>query len=477
MIPKINLTSFENASILRKFSILYFVMSILPLGVLYYFFLQLRQHGMVIISEDQFSVVLTFVVLGVAVGFFSFRKLLADLVNVTNKNAMTLVEMLGSNTPAEGKAADSNEIIMLTQSFNEITSHLEENIRNLDLAKRTLQAVLARVSEGIATLENIDNFLLLIIETLTSALDAQEGFLFLLKADTSTMKLKTTHGKKIDVRGFQNIELSRTFLQEVVDSRQTSVFSRVQKNDPLASLISGQAMASPLLLHEAVIGVLVVSGKKTEAPFTHEEAELIFNIGLQTAVAIENSRLNASAERTYFEIISALALAVEAKDPFSRGHLDRVSDLVVRVAQRLDVPAGDLDLLRDAAKLHDIGKIGVVDRVLVKPGPLTQDEMEMMKKHTEIGEGIIRPIASLHRLCDIIRHHHEKLDGSGYPDGLEGEEINLLTRILAVVDIYDALTSARPYRAAFTREQALSHLRDLRQKIDQRVVGALAEVV
>src|SRR5204862_3805247 len=123
----------------------------------------------------------------------------------------------------------------------------------------------------------------------------------------------------------------------------------------------------------------------------------------------------------------------------------RVSRLCVEMGKQLNLNKSDLNLLRDAAKLHDLGKIGVTDAVLKKEGPLTNDEMEMMKRHSEIGEGIIKPIRSLKNLCDPIRHHHEKLDGTGYPDRIKGSEITFLTRILTVADIYDALTSERSY--------------------------------
>ena len=122
---------------------------------------------------------------------------------------------------------------------------------------------------------------------------------------------------------------------------------------------------------------------------------------------------------------------------------------------------------------RSVGKIGIPDEVLLKPSHLTTPEMDMMKKHTEIGESIIRPIGSLRHLCDIIRHHHEKLDGSGYPDGLKGDEISLLVRITTVADIYDALTTDRPYRVKFSFAESHKILRSMKDQLDQSVVEAL----
>ena len=193
-------------------------------------------------------------------------------------------------------------------------------------------------------------------------------------------------------------------------------------------------------------------------------------MALQTAVAIENSRLSEDVEKTYFETISALALAVDAKDKYSRGHLDRVAKYVVQIGEALKLSRQEITLLRDAARLHDVGKIGVPDEILLKPAPLTTAEMDIMKKHPEVGESIIKPIRSLRVLCDIIRHHHEKLNGNGYPDGLKGSEISHLVRITTVADIFDALTTDRPYRSRFSVEEAFKELRKMKEEVDQNIV-------
>jgi HD-GYP domain-containing protein (c-di-GMP phosphodiesterase class II) len=204
---------------------------------------------------------------------------------------------------------------------------------------------------------------------------------------------------------------------------------------------------------------------------------LLFNLATQTAVAIENSKLSENAGKTYFETLTALAMAVEARDPYSRGHLERVGQYCIAVAQYMGLPPEQVGYLRDAAKLHDIGKIGITDDVLSKQGPLTEQEWAIMKKHPEIGESIIGSISSLKPLCDIIRHHHEKLDGTGYPDRLKDEQISLPVRILSVADIYDALITDRPYRKGMPLRQAEAVLRAMVEALDQKVVDALFHVV
>ncbi|HPC81862.1 MAG TPA: response regulator [Thermoanaerobaculaceae bacterium] len=160
----------------------------------------------------------------------------------------------------------------------------------------------------------------------------------------------------------------------------------------------------------------------------------------------------------HHSVILSLASALEAKDPYTRGHSERVGVLAASLGRELGLPASECRLLHMAGQLHDIGKIGIPEAVLNKEGRLDPSELEKVRQHPDLGELICRPLKTLRRLLELIRHHHERYDGSGYPDGLAGEEISLGARILGLVDAYDALTSARSYRRSFTQEQALELL-------------------
>jgi len=477
MPSRFNLTSFENSSILRKMSILYFVMSILPVSVLYYLYLELRDKGQIQITEQTFNLTLIFVVIGVGVGYIAMRSLIISIIDITKENRVLLEEIIGESKVKQLGSGSSNEVAILARSFNEITSRLEENVRNLELAKRTLHSVLAKIGEGISSMENIDNFLNLILETVTEALEARVGVLLLVDEKTKELYVKAVYGKDCDLRRIPRMDFRTSLFGPLFTSKQPAIIEKISAEGSIPVLFEAPMLCAPLVLHDDVLGVIAVCGRLSEEEFDEEVKGLLFNLALQTAVAIENSKLNEDAERTYFETISALALAVEAKDPYSRGHLDRVASLVSSLGMELKLEQKDINMLRDAAKLHDIGKIGVTDKVLTKEGPLTAQEMDMMKKHCEIGEGIIKPIRSLRMLCDIVRHHHEKLDGSGYPDGLKGDEVHPLVRILTVADIFDALTSNRPYRKSFSKAEAITELRRMKDKVDQKVVEALSRVV
>jgi putative two-component system response regulator len=147
-------------------------------------------------------------------------------------------------------------------------------------------------------------------------------------------------------------------------------------------------------------------------------------------------------------VLFSLALSIEARDPYTSGHCERLAEVSARLGEKLGLPEEDIRALRRAGIVHDIGKVIVPDAILLKPGPLSADETEMMQKHPVVGERICAPLRTFRLVLPIIRHHHERHDGSGYPDGLRGKEIPVSAAILQLADVYDALTTDRPYRKA-----------------------------
>jgi len=169
-----------------------------------------------------------------------------------------------------------------------------------------------------------------------------------------------------------------------------------------------------------------------------------------------------------------LAAAIDEKDPYTRGHSGRVAKYSLILGDGLGLSAEDLDRLRISALLHDVGKIGVDDRVLKKPGKLTDEEFDLMKQHTVKGANIMRPVAQLKHVLPGIELHHERMDGQGYPYGLQGDQIPMMARIIAVADTLDAITTNRPYQSAMDLEYALNRIRSLAvTRFDPQVVGAL----
>ena len=479
---KIKVTSFQNTSILRKFTIFFVLMSLAPVGVIWYFYYQIKENGKIEIGEMPFDLTLFLIILGAAIGYGVMRSILQSIIQITKINKENLAELLGPDRSPE-LGEENNEVKFLTKYFGEMTRRLEENVKNLNLYKKTLQSVLTRVGRGISSLQNIDAFFELIVETIAEALGANVGGLMLLDEEKGEFYVKTVSGTDFNDKDHALIKIDDEPFKTILSSQKPFLISDLDELPPIREELKGlfrhPVLCAPLDWKEKKLGIIFVSGKKNNSKNfkKEEEISLLSNLAIQTAIAIENSRLNFDAEKTYLETISALALAVEAKDRYSSGHLERVADYAIRIARKFALSEEDIKTLRDGARLHDLGKIGILDDILKKPTSLTEQEWEMMKKHTEIGEGIIKPIRSLAKLGDVIRHHHEKYDGSGYPDGLKGEDISLLARILCVADIFDALTTDRPYRKAFSVEAAKQELLNMKGKLDPKVVDAFLETL
>ena len=191
-----------------------------------------------------------------------------------------------------------------------------------------------------------------------------------------------------------------------------------------------------------------------------------------------NSTPASAAPEDFERVVQSLLTAIEAKDLKLRRHSERVAKFASHIAQQMEIDEDARQQLRHGALLHDIGNIGIPDSILLKPAGLSQMEFDEMKLHTIIGAQIVRPLSSAQALRPMIRSHHEKLDGSGYPDGLGGEEIPSLVKILSVVDVYDSLRSERSYREAFTHENAMEILTKEVERgwWDTEVVARLADL-
>ena len=205
-------------------------------------------------------------------------------------------------------------------------------------------------------------------------------------------------------------------------------------------------------------GVLLLANKRS-GDFNEQDTKLLLSIGQHAGIALENVRLHHELNEAYASTIAVLADAIEAKDAYTRGHCESVMRLAVEVGRRLELKGEKLDEVRYSALLHDVGKIGVPDGILLKPGKLMAEEFLIIQKHPAIGRDLVARVPTLMRLTDAILHHHEKWDGSGYPDGLAGEGIPLAARIVGAVDAFDAMTTPRPYRDMVSHQDAVTELR------------------
>ncbi len=172
-----------------------------------------------------------------------------------------------------------------------------------------------------------------------------------------------------------------------------------------------------------------------------------------------------------------LVSTIEAKDAYTRGHTDRVAEYARMIAEEMRLSKRDVEIVSFGAALHDIGKLGVYENILNKPGELTEQEWDIVRSHPEVGANIIKNMKFLESACDLVRHHHERLDGKGYPDRLKGNEISVGARIVAVADSFDAMTSDRPYRRAYSLEESIVQLKKQSEKFDQDVVAFVEKLI
>ena len=224
-------------------------------------------------------------------------------------------------------------------------------------------------------------------------------------------------------------------------------------------------------------GVLLLANKRS-GDFNEQDTRLLLSIGQHAGIALENVRLHHELNEAYASTIAVLADAIEAKDAYTRGHCESVMRLAVEVGRRLQLKGEKLDEVRYSALLHDIGKIGVPDGILLKPGKLMDEEFMIIQKHPAIGRDLVARVPTLMRLTDAILHHHEKWDGSGYPEGLAGEGIPLAARIVGAVDAFDAMTTPRPYRDPVTHQEAIIEMqRCSGTQFDPQIVNLIEQIL
>ena len=236
-------------------------------------------------------------------------------------------------------------------------------------------------------------------------------------------------------------------------------------------------IAAPVILMRGLSGIIVAADKES-GEFEDEDVQTLLHVGDQAGAAVENIHLRQKLQNAYLATVSVLADAMEAKDPYTQGHCEMVSRYARRIGQRLALDAQQLSIVSYAALLHDIGKIGVSDGILNKPGPLLPAEREVVRSHVRLGHDLLRHVPALAVVADAVLHHHEWYDGTGYPDGLRGEQIPVAARIVGVVDSYGAMVTRRSYKEAFGEDYARAELsRCAGSQFDPQIVDVFLQVL
>ena len=374
----------------------------------------------------------------------------------------------------ERLALDKTDLMRLPKEF--------QNVENFRRVQRDLSTIY-KVGNLINAEEVPERLFSHVMDTIFDVTGADRGYLLVESDDRG--KLKTVVMRR---RPGVEAQLSSTFSSTVVDecfkTGVSIIRSDLAKDDHFGTAESvimqniHSVMCVPVETLDRPLGVIYVDSLAEARAFTKHELELLGAIGKQAGIAIQRIRLLKQIRQLFHGTVQALVATIEAKDVYTRGHSQRVTEYALDIAQAMHMAHEAVTAIELAGYLHDVGKIGVAEHILNKPRQLSDEEYEIIKRHPEVGATIIRNIRRAAPIASIVRHHHERWDGDGYPDGLSGERIPLLARVLAVADAFDAMTSKRPYRDRLPTSKALGELEAMSgSQFDPQIASVMIDLV
>ena len=325
---------------------------------------------------------------------------------------------------------------------------------------------LMELTEYVNSTLNIDTLFEMILEISTDTLGAEAGSILMLDDEKQTLRFAAVSGDKSGKLKDLKVPVGEGIAGWVVRENKGVLITDAQsdprffrKADKKTDFTTKSVLAVPLRTKNSLIGVVEVLNKKSSEPFNNDDMLMLEALANQAAVAIENAKLYANVKELFVNTVRSLATAIETKDVYTRGHSERVTMFAELIAKALGFTEEEIDNLNLAGILHDIGKIGVDESILRKPSKLTDAEFIEIMKHPEYAANILEAIPQLRNIIPAVRHHHERFDGNGYPAKLKGEEIPYFSRILAIADTFDAMSSSRPYREALPFNVCIEELK------------------
>lgn len=345
----------------------------------------------------------------------------------------------------------NNALVVIQDKLERLSSFHSEMMSSYDI-HQILEKGLAKFQELVKT------------KVCSVFLVDEQGFEFVHKVSLPE-ELSSTVQKEVDA------QIRSGIFGGIVNSSNpacvpTEVF-KSESNQPLSIIIA------PLSHKERTIGVVVIIFEEDQDFIRQQTLKLLYILAGFFSLTLQNAYLFNDLKRSYFDTLRAIANSIEARDPYTKGHSHRVGQIARAIAKGLNWSDDEMEFIDWGGMLHDVGKIGIHDAILNKPGKLDNEEYEAIKLHPSIGAQVVKGISFLEPVMPYILEHHERFDGKGYPQGLAGENISIKGRILAVADAFDAMTSDRPYRKAFKPEIALREiLEKASSQFDPKIVEA-----
>ncbi|WP_246545578.1 HD domain-containing phosphohydrolase [Pelotalea chapellei] len=375
------------------------------------------------------------------------------------------------------------EVEQANYTIADLASELEQKNINLGNAVSRL-STLYKVGLAINSTMNIDRLFNLIVRTTSTTLKAHIGYIILYDAHNNCMNVTNLIGNGKLLYAKTMIPMQDSSVSSwVIRNHQPLLIADISQSPQFARFSDlgyerKTLICVPLMVKDEVIGTLNVVNKLDDSHFNADELEMLTTIAAQAAIAIKNATLYEEQQQTYLNTIQALVSAIEASDSYTKGHSERVTRYSLEIGRRLNLPPDRMQILERAAILHDIGKIGIDLTLLHKEGKLTPEDIRELQQHPVIGMKILEPIDFLQDVRICIGQHHERYDGFGYPNKAKKEDLLLESRILAVADSFDAMTSDRPYRKALVLDNALRELYDNSgSQFDPAIVSAFSEII
>ena len=386
------------------------------------------------------------------------------VLEVFNKKLSEMEAKEGDKCVASFTAEDQKLIVSLS---NEIVMVIENAMLFNERERKVVELDnLLKATEAIASAMQLDPLLDTIMELGMNVMDAEGCSVLLVDEKEKKLQFVAASGAKKEEVKRLNLDMGEGVAGWVAQNDQPLLIEDVSKDTRFSKKVdetlrqeTKSLICVPLKVKERTIGVMEVINKKGNRTFNQSDMVLFKPLSAQAAVAIERARLYEDLEDMFLSTVKSLAAAIDAKDPYTRGHSERVTRFSILIARELGLDDKTQRDVQLCALLHDVGKIGVPISILRKKDKLTDEDWKHIRRHPVLGAEIISPITQLKELVLNIRYHHERYDGKGYPDNLKGEDIPLISRILAVADTFDALTSERPYRNGLSDKAALEEMK------------------
>jgi putative nucleotidyltransferase with HDIG domain len=376
----------------------------------------------------------------------------------------------------------------LTTKNKELESEVARNredlvVRNKELRFQvySLETLMGLTHQLNSSLE-MDDLLSTLILSVVGQLRVNSACLFLTDQREHPTQLTASTFKGIKEEQARSIsftyggEFTRALLPTSGEEGRPMRLAEIEDDPALEAEVgslfaAGFTVVSPVLMKDRMTAILAVGEKVSGQEFLSADLEMLKSLSESAGIAIENARLFKDLQEAYVSTVRLLVSRIEEKDPYTHGHTERVAEYAVGIAKELGFPPDEMQRIQFGAFLHDIGKVHTQSDILQKPGALTEEEWMLVKAHPVRGAEMIRGVKFLERVTDMVRHHHERVDGKGYPDGLRGDQITVGAKIVNVADAFDAMTTDRPYRAGFTVEKAVE------QMVDKSGTQFAAEIV